>query len=255
MQLNLNKVALALAAAGVISGLAGCGGGSGISTSPFNNDPVKVSSQVNTVTLAFVDAITGAPITESVKVKLKGQSAGMLTTLTAANGTTSPLNDGIELDTTLSQDAKVPGTVTFLANFGSGGSFTATPDSSTWIAYPQTISKNGTVVFKLLKKKSNDTGTYVTAAGSGNVSNGDVSVVAPNDLGAAKITIKQDSSLGPLSVAVVKFADSKVNDLDATLTQGTFSLGDKPAMARFVVTDSNGKVIKDFPNGVTLQPR
>jgi hypothetical protein len=245
MQLNMNKVALALAAAGLVSGLAGCGGGGGGGTLGGFDNPQVQKSNATGVTLAFVDANdTSKYITEQVSFTLTvtSQTPSMLTTQPDADGKGTVLKSGTQQSTS-------SGLFELNADFSSGGSFTVTPDSSTWISYPPTVTKEGTVVIKLLKKDSAGNSTYVTASASKTLT---AEIPASSGLGAAKITIAQDPALGDLSIAVVKFADSKVAQLNA-LNQGSFLLSDQAPMARFVVTDSTGKVIKDFPNGVTLQ--
>lgn len=238
-----------MATVGLVSGLAGCGGGGGGTpgaTYTLPDNQVNISATTSTYSIQFVDAVSGQPITtEDISV-----------TLAAPNGVT--LNGPPDSSGNLQPAPTVVknGVLKVYADFKDPSkSFTVTPVGNTWVAQAHEVkaTDDKNLVVKLLRNVTADSTTYVTKIGGGDAKTGDVTVTASTTLGTAQITIKQDDTLGQLSIAVVKFADDKANALDQALSQGTFALADNIGMARFIVTDSTGKTIKDFPKGLKLK--
>ena len=247
MRIRLNKMALALMGAGLVTGLAGCGGGSGGGSGvSVTTPPVNVSSQATGLNLVFIDGITGQPVSSEVQATLTGQAAGKLSTLPNINGSVTPLNSPSSLTTTSAS-------LSLLANFSGGLTFTVTPDPASWIADPVVITQadaGKTVRVKVLPR------SFSSATYSVNSVTASLTQDSSASVGDARIrvTAAAASSLGIDSISVVTSSNS--SSLVASLPGSAFGLGAGGAdgMARFVVTGSNGQPVTDFSSHpVTLQ--
>jgi len=247
MRIRFNKMALALMGGGLIVGLAGCGGGSGGGAGvSVTTPPVNVSAQATGLNLVFIDGITGQPVSTEVRSTLTGQTAGKLTTLPNINGSVTPLNSPSIVTSTSA-------TLSLLADFSAGLSFTVTPDPTSWIADPVVITQahaGKTVRIKVLPKSFTSAAYSVNSVTASQTQNSTASVGDTR----IEVTATAATNLNIATISVV--TASNTSSLLAALPGSTFGLGmgAVDGMARFIATGSNGQPVTDFSNHpVTLQ--
>jgi hypothetical protein len=266
MRVEFNKLALALTAAGLITGLAGCGGGGSGSGAVLPPPPV-LNQTDRTFQIEFVDAITGQVIIQdSLSVTFSGTSLAKLRLAVDKN------NDG-QYDalpvTATTTDGVLP--VMALSFDQANDSFKVSASGSNWLVAGAEIvpGSNDTVTVRL-SKATNSTADYVAAAQTAQAASGQVTgtiTVATSSAQSqenAQIQILSNTTAqradgttsvatGPLTVSVVRFAVSTVPlPLDTKAQGGSFSLGDPVGVVRFNIADSTGAAITQFSQPIKL---
>ena len=256
MRVKFNKLALALTAAGLVTVLAGCGGGGSPSGAVLPNTPVVTQSD-KTFQIEFVDAVTGQVIRDSLAVTFSGASLAKLRLASDQN------RDG-NFDALPATVTTTDGVLPLIAlSFGQTDSFKVSASGSNWlVASAEVAPGSSTSITVRLMKSTTSTTDYVAAAEIGNASNGQVAAVdvtvntASINIPDATTARRADGTLvaaGALTVAVVKFAlGTDPLPLTSTMQGGSFSLGDKVGVTRFSITDSTGAEISKFSTPVTL---
>ena len=238
MRIRFNKMALALMGGGLIVGLAGCGGGSGGGVGvSVTTPPVNVRAQATGLNLVFIDGITGQPVSTEVRSTLTGQTAGKLTTLPNINGSVTPLNSPSIVTSTSA-------TLSLLADFSAGLSFTVTPDPTNWIADPVVITQadaGKTVRIKILPKSFTSAAYSVNSVTASQTQNSTASVGDTR----IEVTATAATNLNIATISVV--TASNTSSLVAALPGSTFGLGmgAVDGMARFIAAHI-GEEIADF---------
>ena len=244
MEFRFNQTLRILAVAGVIGSLAACGGGGG--GSPVITPPAEVITAAYKYQLAFVDAVTNAPITDKLSVTFTGQSVTDDEVLDSENksvkGRTLTTNNGL-----LSVFANFNGSNDFFA-FTGGNLALGWNTSGTQIT--RELSKEGDqiITIKLTNSKpasvaavnadtdlglAMKTGT-ATASATGAISSATVVSTAPktvtNDqgvaepVGTAQITIPAGTvardannvpAVGGLTLTVTKYSNNETQSLQA----------------------------------------
>lgn len=236
MQFNLNKVALALAAAGLVSGLAGCGGGGG----GGNPKPEGKIFQIQ-----FVDAADNRQINDELTVNFSGVSRADVRTvadIAPQDGQYDAIKDTVKVST-----GAIPVAALSFNNTGTDR-FTVSASGSDWVASSVEVSPTspGLITVKLLKNIG--TAGYKVATDPGNISERTLTATATTTSGqSASIELPKGitavgASSNELNVTVVSFPHDKSYDN----LNGTFALDTTSEVVRYIVTDSNGKVIKKF---------
>ena len=261
MRVRFKKLALALVSVGLVTGLAGCGGGGGRSGPATTNPIAQSTSTASDVTIEFVDAITGLPVKDLLTVTFSGASF-------TADEVREPKvgNDGKYLLMPASVQTR-DGLIAALAFFdGNNDSFKVEASSADWLLSGTVITPGANnsikATIKLMKAGTvvaADNSYAVSAAGTSANASGTVASTAsasvndPN-VGAASIelpagTIAKGAAAGALTVSVVRAANSSDPLLLSSNSGGrTFSVGNREGVARFTITDSTSKAITDFEN-------
>ena len=244
MEFRFNQTLRMLAVAGVIGSLAACGGGGG--GSPVITPPAEVITAAYKYQLAFVDAVTNAPITDVLSVNFTGQSVTDNEVLDSENksvkGRTLSTNNGL---------------LTVVANFNGSNDFFAFTGGNLALGWntsgtqiTRELSKEGdqVITIKLTNSKpakvaainaDTDLGLAMatgaaTASATGVIASNTVVTTAPktvtNDqgvaesVGTAKITIPANTvardangvaASGALTLTVTKYSNNETQSLQA----------------------------------------
>lgn len=256
MRVQFNKLALALTAAGLVTVLAGCGGGGSPSGAVLPITPVVTQSD-KTFQIEFIDAVTGQVIRDSLSVTFSGASLAKLRLASDQN------RDG-SFDALPATITTTDGVLPLIAlSFGQTDSFKVSASGSSWlVASAEVAPGSSTTITVRLMKSTDSTANYVAAAEIGNATGGKIAAIdvtvntASINIPNATTASRADDSpvaAGGLTVSVVKFAlGTDPLPLTSKMQGGSFSLGDKVGVTRFSITDSTGAEISKFSTPVTL---